>query len=119
LAILLAGPAAAAEPDRINGRLLFARCGICHALTADKADGKKGPHLAGLFGRKAGSVPGFNYSLAMRAKGVVWSETTLDVYLTKPKAYVPGTTMIYGGLRRRSDRRDLIAYLKEALRAKR
>jgi len=115
LAILLAGPAGAAEPDLINGRILFARCGTCHALTAEKSKGKKGPTLAGLFGRKAGTVPGFKYSKAMRAKGVVWSEKTLDAYLTKPKAYVPGTTMIYGGLRRAADRRDLIAYLKEAL----
>lgn len=119
LAILLAGPATAAEPDRINGRLLFARCGICHALTTADAKGKRGPTLAGLFGRKAGTLKGFNYSAAMRAKGIVWREATLDVYLKKPSAYVPGTTMVYSGLRRRTDRRDLIAYLKEALRAKR
>ena len=121
LAILLAGPAGAAEPDLapdlINGRLLFARCSICHALTAEKSKGKKGPTLAGLFGRKAGSVKGYAYSPAMRAKGLVWTETTLDAYLKKPAAYVPGTKMIYGGLRRRSDRVDLIAYLKKALQS--
>jgi len=117
LAVLLAGPAGAAEPDLINGRLLFARCGICHALTAEKSKGKKGPTLAGLFGRKAGTVKGYAYSPGMRAKSVVWTETTLDIYLTKPKAYVPGTTMIYGGLRRKSDRDDLIAYLKKALQS--
>jgi cytochrome c len=123
LAIVCAGPAGAAEPDLVpdlvNGRILFARCGICHALTAEKSKGKKGPTLAGLFGRKAGTLPGFKYSKAMRAKGIVWTEATLDVYLTKPKAYVPGTTMIYGGLRRKSDRADLIAYLKKALKAAR
>ena len=112
LAILLAGPAGAAEPDLINGRILFARCGICHALTHEGSKGKKGPSLAGLFGRKAGTVEGFKYSKEMRAKGVGWSEATLDAYLTKPKAYVPGTTMIYSGLRRKSDRRDVITYLK-------
>jgi cytochrome c len=123
LAVLLAGPAGAAEPDLVpdlvNGRILFARCGICHALTAEKSKGKKGPTLAGLFGRKAGSVKGYKYSKAMRSKGIVWNETTLDIYLTKPKAYVPGTTMIYSGLRRKSDRADLIAYLKNALRSER
>jgi cytochrome c len=103
----------------MNGRILFARCGICHALTAEKSKGKQGPTLAGLFGRKAGTVPGFKYSPAMRAKDVVWSEATLDVYLTKPKAYVPGTTMIFSGLRRKADRADLIAYLKKALEAER
>jgi cytochrome c len=117
LAVLIAGPAGAAEPDLVNGRILFARCNICHALTAEKSKGKKGPTLAGLFGRKAGTVPGFKYSKAMRAKGVVWTEATLDVYLTKPSAYVPGTTMIYSGLRRKSDRADLIAYLKKALQS--
>jgi len=115
LAILLAGPAAAAEPDLVNGRILFARCGICHALTVERSKGKKGPTLAGLFGRKAGTVKGYKYSAAMRAKGVVWTEATLDAYLTKPSAYVPGTTMIYSGLRRKSDRADLIGYLKRAL----
>lgn len=119
LAFVFAGPAGAAEPDLMNGRILFARCGICHALTAEKSKGKQGPTLAGLFGRKAGTVPGFKYSPAMRAKDVVWSEATLDVYLTKPKAYVPGTTMIFSGLRRKADRADLIAYLKKALEAER
>jgi len=115
LAIVLAGPAAAAEPDLVNGRLLFSRCGICHALTNAGPKGKKGPTLAGLFGRKAGMVKGFKYSEAMRAKGIVWSEATLDTYLTKPSAYVPGTTMVYSGLRRQSDRRDVIAFLKNTL----
>jgi cytochrome c len=115
LAIVFAWPAGAAEPDLVNGRILFARCGICHALTVEGSKGKQGPTLAGLFGRKAGTVKGFKYSPAMRAKGVVWTEETLDAYLTKPKAYVPGTTMIYSGLRRASDRADLIAYLKKSL----
>jgi len=123
LAILIAAPAGAAEPDLapdlINGRILFARCGICHALTAEESKGKKGPALAGLFGRKAGTVPGFKYSKAMRTKGVVWTEKTLDAYLRKPAAYVPGTTMVYSGLRRAADRRDLIAYLKKALKPQR
>lgn len=116
LAILIAGPAGGAEPDLVNGRILFAQCGTCHALAADKAKGKAGPHLAGLFGRTAGTVKGYTYSPAMRAKGIIWNETTLDIYLTKPKAYVPGTTMIYSGLRRKSDRHDLIAFLKDVLR---
>jgi len=119
LAIILAGPAGASEPDVINGRLLFSRCGICHALTHEGSKGKKGPALAGLFGRKAGSVKGFKYSAAMRKKSVVWSEATLDAYLAKPSAYVPGTTMIYSGLRRKSDRRDVIAYLKNILKSDR
>lgn len=121
LAILIAGPAGAAEldraPDLINGRILFARCSICHALTAEKSKGKKGPTLAGLFGRKAGTLKGYKYSPAMRAKGIIWDEKTLNAYLTKPKAYVPGTKMVYSGLRRKSDRADLIAYLKNVVQS--
>jgi cytochrome c len=117
VAILAAPIARAAEADPFNGRLIFSRCETCHSLDPH-ATGKTGPMLAGLFGRKAGTVPGFAYSEAMRNKGVVWSAATLDTYLTKPSAYVPGTKMVFMGLRRKQDRIDLIAYLKQALGAK-
>lgn len=117
LAYSAVAPAGAEEPDPFNGRLVFAQCETCHGLTPETKD-KTGPTLAGLFGRKAGTVAGFAYSAAMRKKGVVWSEATLDAYLANPSAYVPGTKMVFMGLRRKQDRADLIAYLKEALGAK-
>jgi len=117
LAILTAGPSTAA--DLFNGRLLFAQCAACHSLLTPGATDNRGPTLAGLFGRKAGTLSGFRFSAAMRQKGVVWTETTLHAYLTKPSAYVPGTTMIHSGIRRHSDRRDLIAYIKKSLNARR
>lgn len=100
--------------DAFNGRLLFSRCGICHNI-GKPGPVKQGPTLAGLFGRKAGSISGFRYSEAMRKSGVVWSSETLDKFLAKPKKYIPGTTMIYSGLPKPHDRKDLIDYLRQAL----
>ena len=73
-----------------------------------------GPSLHGVFGRTAGTEEGFKYSDAMKESGIVWSEETLDVYLTKPKDMVPGTRMAFPGLKDEQDRADIIAYLKEA-----
>jgi cytochrome c len=68
----------------------------------------------GLFGRAAGSVPDFDYSAAMRASGIVWSEVTLDQFLQGPRKMVPGTKMTFIGVPAAKDRADLIAYLKQA-----
>ena len=72
-----------------------------------------GPHLKGLFGRKAGTVEGARYSKAMKESGIVWSAATLDGYLANPRAYLPGTTMSVG-VSKAEDRANLIAYLKDA-----
>jgi cytochrome c len=102
------------KADPFNGRLLFSRCGICHNI-GKSGPVKQGPTLAGLFGRKAGSIAGFRYSKAMRKSDIVWNSETLDKFLTKPKKYLPGTSMIYSGLQKPNDRRDLIQYLRQAL----
>jgi cytochrome c len=68
----------------------------------------------GLFGRRAGSVPGFVYSAAMRNSGIVWSEATLDRFLQGPRQMVPGTKMTYAGVPDPQERADLIAYLRQA-----
>lgn len=67
----------------------------------------------GLFGRKAGSVPGFAYSEAMRASGLVWDEQTLDEFLSAPFIVLPGTIMGFPGFSQEVDRADVIAYLKQ------
>ena len=107
-------PALADGPDMFNGRLQFERCGICHDAGYKRKD-KQGPPLGGLFGRRAASTPGFAFSKALRAKKIVWTEATLDEFLKKPKAFIPGTLMVFGGIRKQSDRRDLIAYMKKTL----
>ena len=70
--------------------------------------------MSGLFGRMTGQAPGYNYTKANRDKGIIWEEDTLDIYLKKPRKYIKGTKMVYSGMRKKKDRRDLIAYLKEA-----
>ena len=102
--------AAQAAPDSVRGEQVYARCLACHALAYDRV----GPRHCGLLGRRAGSVPGFAYSVAMKKSGLIWDEKTLNRFLAKPLAVVPGTAMTYDGVPDARDRSDLIAYLKAA-----
>jgi cytochrome c len=102
-----------AAGDAKKGEEIYGRCLACHALAYDRV----GPHHCGLIGRKAGSVPGFNYSPAMKRSGLTWNEKTLDRFLKNPPATVPGTTMTYAGIPDAKERADLIAYLKAANRS--
>ncbi len=98
--------------DAENGAKVFKKCMACHAIDEKN---KIGPSLKGIVGRKAASVEGFKYSDAMLAKGaegVVWDEATLAAYLPDPKAWVPGTKMVFPGLKKPEEVTDLIAYLK-------
>ena len=113
---LAAGTALAAAKDRGPsgdpgaGGAIYTRCLACHALAYDRT----GPRHCGLFGRHAGTAPGFAYSDAMKRSKFVWNEKTLDRFLTNPMAAVPGTAMGYAGVTDRKERADLIAYLKRA-----
>ncbi|MBX3590641.1 MAG: cytochrome c family protein [Burkholderiaceae bacterium] len=89
---------------------MYGRCLACHALQYDRT----GPRHCGLFGRKAGGVPGFDYSEAMKRSGIVWNAVTLDRFLANPLGTVPGTTMGYAGIADARERADLIAYLAKA-----
>lgn len=111
-AVLAWYPAASAggAPDAQRGEQIYARCLACHALAYDRV----GPRHCGLFGRRAGSVPGFEYSSAMKKSKIIWNEKTLDRFLTKPLRMIPGSTMTYDGIPDRQERADLIAYLKRA-----
>jgi cytochrome c len=101
---------AQADGDPARGAEIYRRCMACHSIEHDLV----GPHHAGLFGRKAGSVPDFPYSQAMRNSGIVWNEATLDVFLKNPQARVPGSFMTFAGLPGDTERADVIAYLKQA-----
>lgn len=96
-----------------SGQAIFENnCSICHSIEPGK--NKIGPSLAGVVGRKSGSVPGYSYSDANKKSGLTWDEATLDKYLTDPRAVVPGTKMLFAGLKNPEDRKAVIAYLKQA-----
>lgn len=98
-----------AAPDPVHGEQLFTeRCTACHALDSNKA----GPSLGGVVGRRAGSVPGYHYSPALKSAGLTWSAATLDQWLADPKKFVPGVRMPVRVLDVPS-RRDLVAYLQK------
>lgn len=102
---------ALADGDAKKGKRVFNKCKACHAI--DKEQNRIGPHLVGLFGRKAGTVKGFKYSPAMAKSGIVWDEKKLAAYITDPKKFVPGNKMIFPGLKNEEQREDLIAYMKQ------
>lgn len=111
LALLLAGGAVAyAEGDPAKGAQVYHRCQGCHSIDRNRI----GPMHKGLFGRPAGSVPGFDYSAAMKNSGIVWTAATLDMFLQGPRQMVPGTKMTFVGVPKAQDRADLIAYLEVA-----
>ena len=107
LAILSAGAIA----EELGETLFKKNCAVCHTLEDGK--NKIGPSLAGIVGRKAGSVPGFSYSAANKDSGDTWNDTTLDTYLTDPRKFMPGTKMVFAGLKNSEDRKALIEYLKQ------
>lgn len=110
-AALCAASAAMASADVEKGHTVFHnQCSICHVVTAG---GPKllGPTLFGVVGRTAASVPGFNYSPAMKASGLTWTDETLARYLPAPAKLVPGTKMTYAGLKNPQQLADVVAYL--------
>ncbi len=101
---------AGAAGDPAKGEQVYRRCQGCHSIDRNRI----GPMHKGLFGRKAGSLPGYDYSEAMKSSGIVWSEETLDRFLQGPRRMVPGTKMTFAGVANAKDRADLIAFLKQA-----
>ena len=88
----------------------FAQCRSCHATEPGK--NLIGPSLAGIFGTRAGEVPGYTFSTAMKDSGLTWDEATLDSFLKSPREIIPGTKMTYPGLKDDAKRADVIAYIK-------
>jgi cytochrome c len=102
-----------ASADISRGELLSFACAACHTFGA--AGGTLiGPNLHGVFGRRAASVAGFDYSPALASSGLVWTPVSLEAWLNEPAGFVAGTKMAFTGYRSPDDRRDLIAYLLRA-----
>jgi len=103
---------AAAEAEDTRGAELFRKCAACHTVTADGGN-RAGPTLYGVFGRRAGTLDGYNYSEALRHSEVVWTEETIDrLFALGPDEYTPGSKMPLQRMPSEEDREDLIAYLK-------
>jgi len=103
-----------AEGDAQKGEKVFKKCKACH-MVGEKAKKRVGPPLNNIFDSKAGSQEGYKYSKAMikaGEEGLTWTSETLDKYLTKPRDMVKGTKMSFSGLKKESDRANIIAYLK-------
>jgi cytochrome c len=113
LPIAFSAPGARADGDPEMGKHQFAPCSACHTVEAG-GPAKVGPNLHGVFGRKAGSVPDFMYSDALKNSGIVWDEAKVDAWIKKPMALVPGTKMAFLGISNDAVRANIIAYLKQA-----
>jgi cytochrome c len=107
------GMKSARAADVAQGEQVFKKCERCHTLGAGGAQ-QEGPNLHGIFGRKAGTAPGWTYSEAMKNSNVVWTKETLDAYLAKPKEFIPDSTMNFPGLRKPEDREAVSTYLEQA-----
>ena len=105
LAGMAARPAIAADVEA--GKTEFKKCALCHTTEAGK--NKIGPSLFGVVGRKSATLDNFNYSEAMKKFDHVWDEETLDKYLADPRGTVPGTKMIFPGIKDKTEREDVIA----------
>jgi cytochrome c len=111
-ALVLLGLNQAQAQDVAAGEKVFAQCRACHQV-GENAKNAVGPVLNGLFGRHSGSVEGYNYSPANKNSGITWDEATFREYIKDPKAKIPGTKMIYAGLKDEQRINDLVAYLKQ------
>ena len=109
---LLASMGLCRAQDLAAGELQFKKCAPCHDV-GDKAKNKIGPVLNGLDGRNSGTISNFKYSEANKGSGIVWDETQFLDYIKDPKAKIPGTIMVFVGLKNEADAKNLWAYLKQ------
>jgi cytochrome c len=106
-----ASTAAASAQDVAAGEQSFKKCLACHSVGAG-AKNKVGPELNGLDGRKAGTTEGFNYTEANKNSGITWDESIFKEYIKDPRAKIPGTKMVFAGIKNEQEVNDLWAYLK-------
>jgi cytochrome c len=104
------GSGSVTAADVEAGKTAFKKCALCHTVEAGK--NKIGPSLFGVVGRKSATLDNFTYSEAMKKFDHTWDEETLDKYLADPREIVPGTKMIFPGIKDKTERDDVIAYLE-------
>jgi cytochrome c len=108
----LAAASAAQAQDAAAGKTSFNKCLACHAI-GDGAKNKVGPALNGLEDRKSGSVEGYNYSDANKNSGITWNKDTFLEYIKDPKAKIPGTKMVFAGIKNENEANSLWAFLAQ------
>jgi len=112
IATLAMSAGAAAAQDLAAGENSFKKCLPCHAVGTG-AKNKVGPVLNGLDGRKSGTVEGYNYSAANKDSGITWNEAQFLDYIKDPKAKIPGTKMVFAGIKNETEAKNLWAYLAQ------
>src|SRR5262245_26351006 len=116
VAIAIVGVGSAAGADVAGniaaGETSFKKCMPCHSI-GETAKNMVGPIQNGLKGRKAGTIPGFNYSDANKNSGIVWDEGTFKEYIKDPKAKIPGTKMVFPGIKNEKEAEDLWSFLEQ------
>lgn len=113
LAVAASAAPASAQGDPQRGARIFVQCQACHSIQRGAPD-KIGPNLNGIIGKPAGARPGYAYSAKLVEAKLRWDDATLDRWLARPAAIVPGTKMIFAGLPRADDRAAVIAFLKKS-----
>ena len=111
LAALTAAGTARAQ-DVAAGEQSFKKCMPCHSI-GEGAKNKVGPELNGLDGRHSGTAPGYSYSEANKKSGVVWGKDTFEKYINDPRAMIPGTKMIFPGIKNPKEVENLSAYVSQ------
>lgn len=101
-----------ADGDAAAGEQVFKKCMPCHSV-GPGAKNKVGPELNGIDGRHSGTAPNYSYSAANKGSGVVWAKETFEKYIHNPRAMIPGTKMIFPGIKNAKDVDNLWAYLKQ------
>ena len=109
---LAASTAAASAQDVAAGEQSFKKCLPCHSV-GEGAKNKVGPELNGMDGRKAGTADGFNYTEANKNSGITWNESVFKEYIKDPRAKIPGTKMVFAGIKNEEEVNNLWAYLKQ------
>lgn len=111
-ALIIAATGTASAQDAAKGAEVFKRCAICHNI-GPGAQNKVGPELNGIDGRHSGIVPNYSYSDANKNSGIVWNEANFKKYINDPRAMVPGTKMIFPGIKNEHQVNDLWAYVSQ------
>ena len=110
--ISVAGTGVAAAQDLTAGATSYKKCVTCHDV-GPTAKNKVGPLLNGLNDRKSGTVAGYNYTDANKNSGIVWNEASFLEYIKDPKAKIPGTKMVFAGIKNETEAKNLWAYIKQ------